>query len=540
MIMPKDLFAQQAGGKDLFEEAGIKLEPQVQPVKETPWQEAQRQIGFFQDRPVDPTQKLIGEIGLGLIAPEAEIPAALSSILGRYGTRIAAEAVPQIGISGLLQPEAPAEAGLEAGATVAPFAAASEAIISQSPVIRWLGRITRGGLGTLLGAKTGEEIAGAPGGVLGGALGAALGARATKRGAEREIARETIEAQRLSPEYQDLLKRAREEGLPFLTPGEATGYVPLAQLQGELSRGEASSKLYKKGVERVGKEEQAILNLFDKIANEKTIAAKEKAYNAISGSKVPKNVLQMYKDDIVISQAIKDIQKEPVYQKEFAKIGSEDNIEFADLIKRRLDELIGKEENPRTGRLSNTGRLLSQTRDSLVSALDKEIPGYNAARELAQRDIVRRNLESLFNRKELTAKSLDQVLKNKKQYNDFYKSLSSVPEAQRSLENLKKLGEVVIPPVTPRTAAGFGITGMTKPRSDIEGLKTQLMEPLVKFIRGEADSEKIAEFLTDPHWQKRARQILEVTELEKKGAKAVSLLGKGLAQPAVEYLEEKE
>lgn len=106
-------------------------------------------------------------------------------------------------------------------------------------------------------------------------------------------------------------------------------------------------------------------------------------YKILEGQKVPDEVAIELLDDPVIDAAIKTISKNPVYQKEIGK-ASPESFKYLQLVKENLNDQV--DSLVRSGS-NNEARLVGQSRDKVVSALEK-LDDYKKAnalyRELSQ------------------------------------------------------------------------------------------------------------------------------------------------------------
>lgn len=531
--MPKDLFEEhgvtQASPKDLLagqeEELAVEKPATLESLRQLP---VEQQLEFMRYKPSE-TERMIGEVGLGMAMPGVPIGGALGRVLGRYGSRIAGEAIPQAGLAAAMAPEDRAAAGFEAAGAVAPFAAATEAVMSQSPAVRLLGRLTRSGLGAGMGAAAGEQVGGAPGEYLGGVLGGILGAKGTRRTAERAAARQIKEATEGTP-YEQLLDYGNELGFKYLTPAEVTGDVALGKLQGEVRRTPEGGKvLWREGKERMATEKDAWDNILNSIYNpDKFDKLKGDAYKAAHVSTVPGGLVNTWKKDPVIQEAYNDLKTNPAFVKKLEGV-PEDSLKYWDYVKRAIYD---REKNLKQG--TEERAIYSSTRNELVSSLDEISEPYRVGRQLSEREKTKDKLIKAFDDAKIRGTELHKYLAKDKKYDELMYSLRNAPEAQESIEKLKLVTENLINPITPRTAAGYGTTGMFEARSSSKELENLISEKLSKYFAGDSDSKKLAELLVNPNWNKELDKILELTSAEKRAAQALTAAGRGAAQ-AVPY-----
>lgn len=466
----------------------------------------------------DPNKRLTGEVLTSIFAPELRAASKLGS-LGKIG----AESLKQGGIAALFNPEARAKAGGAAAGITAPFVTASEMILSSNPSIKFLGKLLRGGAAGAVGAEAGSEIAGTPGGLAGGALASILATKAGKKGALREAASDIKKAR--TPQSDELSQYAKDIGLKYLTPAEATGNQALAAMQGRVARDvEGSKALYAQGEQRLLSEKDAFNNLLDVIYNPKKFdKLKSINFEKAFEKQVPKQFLNKWLDNEVVQQAIIKAERQPIYRERLKGV-EPDTVEYWDNIREILYNIEKAQPpgSPMAGRYN-------ELRNNVIGEIDEVIPTYKKGRSLSELKHTRDDLVKAFDDAKIRGSEISKFLLKDKKYDDLQKHLRNNPEASELVRKWREVTKNLINPVTPKTAAGYATTGMYESRNSQKALD-MITEKLTEHFKGRPDSVALAELLTNPNWQTEIEKILQLTEREKLFAKALKKGGAGLSQ----------
>jgi hypothetical protein len=479
-----------------------------------------------------PEEKNIGDIGVQLLpellgafaVPEAslgKIGQGLNKIpkAGKYINKILSQALPQAAYSGALAgPEDAGEAALTAGATMAPFSAASEFAKSTSP---WARRAAQG-IGAVGGYELGKMGANAAGvspqfADLAGIITGALGARGMT--SPRMMQQRLTEG--MNPEVTaERLEAARRLGLDYLTPAEASLNPYLGGRQGALGNtSEGSHMMYQKAKDRVASEEKAIGELLDTIYSGKEMKPKmEKLYEEAKKTKLPEEFINKYKDNEIIKHAQKDVFSSSAYREKLKNV-PKDSVEYWDLVKQAISDL--EEKAPKGER-----KIYTDARKDLVGEIDKIDPRYQEARSFAERKITRDKLEKAFDKADPSGKSFFKALASKEKFEKLQHNLRNVPEAQERLKDMKMIFGDLISPPTIRGAAALEKTSMNKPRSSIQAVTDAMENALTK---GKYDKEMI-DFITNPNWDAMMADLNKISNKQERMAKFMEIFGKSIAQ----------
>ena len=420
---------------------------------------------------------------------------------GKYLKAGLGNALSQGALAASQSPENSGEAGLEAGAVTAPFSALSEAIKSGNPTVRNIGRIL-GGLGAGGLGYYGAKSVGAPEPVadLSALLGLSLGGRGGNT--TTRVARDVLKGVEGTP-YQESLDAAKRLGLTYITPAEASGNPFTGGVQGGLGKTEKGAQLlYKKGKERAASEENAIEGLFGNIFPKSLEERKNALYKNAESIKIPKKELKTLKDNEIFKHALSKVKNEPAYIESLKGV-PENSIQYLDQVKQAMDDLI--EKAPR-----KEAAIIRKTKDELTTIADKVSPQYKEARQLAERGIVRKEIEDLFNKKDETGTNLFKtLLSNKRDYSELQNRFKRLEEtstspdqikdmktAQQQLEDMKLIFGRLINIPTAKTAEALARGSMSKERSTMQAAMTQLREIL---SGGKYDAAAV-ELITNPDW----------------------------------------
>lgn len=480
-----------------------------------------------------------GEVAPALLAPETEIPWVSKALMklpawGKYLKSALGNAVTQGAIAGSQSPENRGEAALEAGGIAAPFSALSEAIKSGNPTVRNISRIL-GGLGAGGLGYYGAKSVGAPepAADLAAILGASLGGRGGNT--ERRVRENMFKGINPSdyPKIEEMQKAASELGLSHLTPAETLGYPSLGAAQGNIGKTEGGAQLlYERGQKRLGEENKAIEDLFGNIFPKTLEERKNALYKASESQEIPEDNLSKFEENEIFKTALKHVKNEPAY-KEKLKGVSENSVQYLNQIKEAMDDMI--EKAPK-----KEGSIIRETKNNLLKTIDAISPEYKEARQLAERGMVRKEIEDLFNKKEETGTNLFKtLLSNKRDYTELQnrfkrleetastdEQMKSMKAAQQQLQNMKKIFGQLINVPTAKTAEALSRSSMSKPRASI----TKMMEYWQEIMSGGKYDKAAVELITNPKWTDELSKLGEITKKDKLVAAFHNLLGKASGQ----------
>jgi hypothetical protein len=484
----------------------------------------------------DTLAQFAGEIAPALAAPETKIPWLSQAIMklpawGKYLNAGLGNAITQGGIAASQSPDNQGKAALEAGAITAPFSALSQGVLSGSPTVRnvsrGLGALGAGGLGyySAKGVNAPEPAAD-----LVGLLGAALGGRG---GSTERRVRENMLKGVKGTDYQNVIDAAKRLNLTYVRPGEASGHAFTAATDASVGKSpEGSQLLYKAEQGRTASEENSIENLFGNIFPKKLEEQKNALYKKADSIVIPEKDLSELKDNKIYQAAIKEVETDPVHQ-EALKGSPKNSIKYLNQVKIEMDKMM-------LGAPEGKQKTIRATKNELTAISDKVSPDYREARQLAERGIVRGEIEDLFNKKDETGMNLFRtLLSNKRDYNNLQKKFKrleetgSTPEqvenmkkAQQQLEDMKLVFGRLINTPTARTAASLARQNTAKEGS-LTGMTKQYLHKLFHSDKYDVAAVKL---ITNPKWADELSKLGEITKKDKLIAAFHNLLGKAGAQ----------
>lgn len=484
----------------------------------------------------DTLAQFAGEITPALLAPETEIPWVSQTLMklpawGKYLKTGLGNAITQGGIAASQSPENQGTAALEAGIIAAPFSALSQGVLSGNPTVRNLSRgalaLGTGALG-YEGAKSlgaNDSVSGLVGALMG--LGGYRGINPKRRAAEDVL--KGVEG----TNYQEPLEAAKRLRLSYLTPAEASGNPFTGGVQGNIGKTEKGAQLlYERGKERAESEENSIENLFTNIFPKKLEEQKNALYKSAETIEIPEKELEKLKDNEIFKHALHKVQNEPAYKQSLKGV-PENSIKYLNQVKEAMDDMI--EKAPK-----KEGAIIRNTKNELIAIADKVSPAYKEGRQLAERGIVRREIEDLFNKKDETGTNLFKtLLSNKRDYNDLqnrFKRLektSSNPEQAKSmknagqqLEDMKLIFGRLINIPTAKTAEALSRTSMSKARSTSD----EVIRRLKEVLSGGKYDKAAVELITNPNWADELQKLKKVTKPDKLIGAFHNLMSKAGAQ----------
>lgn len=413
-----------------------------------------------------------------------------------------------------------------------PFDILSEMIMQGSPVTRGAAKVGRGALAGL-GAYEAAKTAGAGEG-LSDLIAAGAGLASSKTPSKRQFARDIKETVEKVPEAQERIKASERLGLDYITPAEATGSPFLGAKEGGMGKSsEGSLTKYEKGEQRLKSEEKAIEKLLTSTYDpEKLSGLKQSLYKAAYEKLVPDEDISRLAQNDIVKRAVKNLTSKPAYKEELKNIDT-NSLEFWDLTKRSLDDMVGVAENKGN---KAEARLLKNTRKDLTETLDNLSPEYKQARALAEREITRNKLEKVFDKGDMKGLTMYKALERDSKYNDLLNNLRNAPEAQQQLKDMRLVFKNLISVPTARTAAALEKTNMTNPR----GGWSDFINEMKGLVRGGKKDKQLVEFVTNPKWYDEMHELAKLGKGEKFSVNSMKLLSRALGKQISDIPKDKE
>lgn len=484
------------------------------------------------------------ELPLFFAAPELEVPM-LGGILGKllpnagkYLTKAIQSSLPQMGLaagSAALSGQSPLKAASETGEITAPLSLFSQALSAGSPTLRNIGRLGLLGAGAGLGYLGGEKVGGGYGGLVGSLMGAAAGGHGllpSSRAQSKVFGHGELGDINMLKEKVNAAKRL---GLSHLTPAEASGSEYAGALEGTLKRLPGSGQTIREAkANRLGSEQKSIQNVIDTVFPEELGAQRTKLYEEAKSKSIPPSWLEKWRKNKIFEDAEKQMLNDTAYQEKLSTVAP-NSVEYLDLVKRKMDKMarvVGKEDK-------FGAELINDTKNDLLKDLDKYSIPYEEARGLGQRGILQRKLSEFFNNREMTGSNFYKFLKNKKNYNELQKNLSSlegkapnearkteIKKLQKSLEDMKFVFKDLIGGQTARSASKLSETSMKDTRNALDALKTELK----KVFPALSSDKAVADLITHPEWIKQYEKYQNMSKNWERAGSGVDLFAKALAR----------
>lgn len=287
----------------------------------------------------------------------------------------------------------------------------------------------------------------------------------------------------INPEdLQPMLERdaaAKRLDLKYVTIPELLESPFESAKQADMGRTKAGMKnLYKAGKEREVSEGSAINKLLNLIHTEELDPIKKEAYAETMQQTVPNEFIESQTQKPAIQKAMKMVRNNTAFKQllhdeygvDFEKVPA-NSVMFWDMVKRALYDLENK--SGRKGGHTESS-VYGNTRKSMVEEMDKILPRYEEARNIAERGFIKNELKDVFNKKDKTFNNFDSYLKDKENYEHLLKRLNDLPRAKQQLEDIKMFSGKMIPlNPTARAAAVLKRHGMSDARNALEAKKRE-------------------------------------------------------------------
>jgi phosphoenolpyruvate synthase/pyruvate phosphate dikinase len=209
-------------------------------------------------------------------------------------------------------------------------------------------------------------------------------------------------------------------------------------------------------------------------------------------STVPPEFIEKWKQNPIVEWAIKQIENKPTYKSELQNVPN-NTFEYWNAIKRIIGDTEGEELKGMKGFSSNAA---TKVRNRMVDEMDLINPDYENARNIAEREFTRKDLENVFDKKDMTLNNFWSLLKSDKAFNKVMRKLEPFPEAKQKLKDIRLLSNDIIPfDESIRTSYKLERTGMSKDRNKLDALKRDLDER----FGGEHDVAAV-NLMTNPDW----------------------------------------
>lgn len=321
-------------------------------------------------------------------------------------------------------------------------------------------------------------------------------------------------------------KQAGERIGTHLTPAEASRSNLAAKVQGRIGQSEQGAlHMQKFGNERLAQERNAINTLKDTIAPGKSKTAvspgytnPDNLYNQSYNTKLPSGDFKELLNDPIIAKYHNAAVKDVLNKKVLDQYGKR-SFAAMDLTKRKIDEVA--EVAKRKG-LKDTTRKLKEANSFLKTKLDALNNDYPLARQMAQRDIVRGNIERTINNVDAGGTEFyRRRLKGDTQFNSLKESVGHVPGGVEKVGDMRNAFSNLINPRTTSSTAMLSKSSLDVPRSTSEWFINKVMNGITA---GKYDMA-MAKLVTNPNWDKVLLQM-QGMPLNQRSMFMANLLGK--------------
>jgi hypothetical protein len=320
-----------------------------------------------------------------------------------------------------------------------------------------------------------------------------------------------IDSEKASP----VVQASNRLGLAYITPAEASGNPLVGAIEGRVGRTPTGAKLLQeRSQERLNSERLAIKKLLYIIGNKNTQKEAQKLYKKSHTSSAPTEFVQELKSSPIITQAFNKVKSDPVYKEELQNT-DESNFKYLDRVKQTLDDMHQSEL--RKGN-KNKARLINSQIKNMTKNMDLIDPVYGEARNLAQRNILRSQIQDKIPNEEIRGSDFyNKFLANDNKYNKLYNSLKNVPEAQQQIQDMRLAFKDLVNPTSVRTAKGMS----EKSTSANRNLRDVLVDVLHRMEGGHYDKASV-DIMTSPDWIDRIGNPIYNQGISSKISRALS------------------
>jgi hypothetical protein len=311
-----------------------------------------------------------------------------------------------------------------------------------------------------------------------------------------------------------------------ITPAEASGNPFVGKLEGNYGRtSQAAAEKTRIGTERVNAQKSAINDLldtiYDKSSPEASALSQKKIkdlYIQANKWSLKPNVVNQFKEDPVIEQAFKKVQNDPAYQRKLKGV-PETNYAYLNQVKRALDDFEGAAL--KSGEKTRAAEY-KEAKNQLLDTMDESVPAYKAARQEAQKSIIRSNISKAMSKKEIKGSNFyNTILKNEDQFKQLHDSLKNVPEAQAKLKDMRLAWKDLINLEKPRSASYTAEKGLDQSRARASELLNLWYE-----MTGSKRNLQALKFINSGEWDKSFAKIRQIKDESKRMDELASLFAR--------------
>lgn len=443
-----------------------------------------------------------------------------------YGTDIGQNAGLLAGWNAL-QGKSATEGAIAGGGTTAIMNPLMQSFMSGNPLVRLGGAATLGGLGTMAAqgvTGTDNKYADLAGAAIAGGLGL-RGRNATDLATMNLL--KNVDMRISAPKLQ----AAERIGLTYLRPSEAMDSGFQGGVEGSVGvTPKAALFLENQAKARKASEVAAINKFHDTIfETEKMSPEVRKLYRASGKSTVTPEFLANLTKSSVVTDAINRVNNNSAYRD--ALVGVPVNsFAYLDLVKRAMNDMADE-----AGHGTYEASLINKQIQNLLKRMDTINPIYKQARNLAERQITRRNLENSINESQLKGRTyFTKDLMNDQKFDDLLLNLRNVPDAQKQAKDFRDVFSVLIDSdKTPRSGAKLAETGMSFARSS-----GQWWDRFLQKLQGGHYDMAMAKLMTDPQWKTKVAKAKAMAQPNEKARYIANMVSRASGDQAISFLEQ--
>lgn len=392
---------------------------------------------------------------------------------------------------------------------------AINALTSQIPIVKILGKAGLGYAGYRAGETLGHPDIGAAIGAL-----APTALKSLGLGGKNVIPENALNG--LKPEDVEAAVMAnRRLGTP-ITPAQASGNYPKAAQESAAKRSiEGGQEGYRQEKIQEDQQRKAINNTLDKIykpttENEKAI---NDAYDKANQLSLNKKAIDSMKENPVMREAFENVGKLPAF-----KNIPENNYKYLAQVERILYKMQKGADN-------TNGYIIGKVKDQYSKFLEEVNPDYAAAKRLAQPRIVRRNIEDKLNKNEedYTGKNFySKFLNNRANTAKILQDVRRIPEAKQAIQDMRAGWKHLSNIKTVSQSGAQAQAGISQARDPFKAIIEH-----IKNFAGAKDDVKAVQYIHShqSEWFDDFDRIAKIKSQPERNRKWLTLIG-GIAEGA--------
>lgn len=329
----------------------------------------------------------------------------------------------------------------------------------------------------------------------------------------------------IDPETALANKAAGDRAGVQLAPAEAGASPIAAGVQGRAGvTDEGSLMMQKFQKDRIAQERAAIKNLKENISPSKKstdYVNPKPLYDDVERTVIPQKKFDALTQDELVARSLNNVKTTPEFSN-LRKGLPENSMRYLDLAKQDMDTYINAAKTAKNK--TAYGQLL-QSKENLVTEMDKISKSYAPARQASQREIVGRNLEALLDNKDIGASAFySKTLKSDKRFNELVAATKDMPGVTQKLMDMRVAFRDLINPTSTATSARLAKSSLDVPRST-----GQFVNNILEKLTGGMHDKAIVKLITNPHWEQELLRIKKIPDINQRNLAFANLLSKAAA-----------